>query len=192
MGAANPSPPSPPAFILMLGPVVSLASWAFGFAHWAWGVRLIRIVNYSDVLVEAFQFTICRLFVLTALVAALLAAGRAIRAVVMRDRATFIYEGAAVVVVAVVAAAVVLTSLWSALGSGRPARRLPIALAVAAASGTVPAFYFDLPTLAYLILTGVAVLLSFITAESLLVGRRCGYRLVRRAPAGAAHSVVQH
>ena len=96
------------------------------------------------------------------------------------------------VVVAIVAATIVLTSLWSALGSGRPGRRLPIALAVAAASGAVPAFYFDLPTLAYLILMGIAVLLSFITAESLLVVRQCGYRLVRRAPAGAAHSVVQH
>lgn len=192
LGATNPSPPSPPAFILMLGPVASLASWAFGFALWAWGVRLIRIANYLDAMTEAFQFSIRHLFGLTGFVAALLAVGRAIRAVVTRDRGAFIYEGAAVVVVAVVAAAVVLSSLWSALGSGRPVRRLPIALAVAAASGAVPAFYFDLPPLAYLILMTVAVLLSFITAASLLIVRRCGYRLVRRAPAGAAHSVVQY
>lgn len=189
LGAVKPSPPSPPALILWLAPVVSLASWAFGFALWAWGVRLIRVGNSSDALIEAFQFTIRHLFWLTGLVAVLLGVGRAIRAVVTRDRGALIYEGAAVAVVAVVAAAIVLTSLWSALGGGRPAWRLPVALAVAAASGTVPAFYFDLPKLAYLVLAVIAVLLSFITAESLLVARHCGYRLVRKAPAGIADSV---
>ena len=192
LGAANRSPPSPPAFILWLAPWMSLASWAFGCVLWAWGVRLLRVASSSDALTEAFQFTIRQLFVLTALVAALLAAGRVIRAVVTRDRGVLMYESAAVVVVAIAAATIVLTSLWSALGSGRPARRLPIALAVAAASGVVPAFYFDLPPLAYLILAGVAVLLSFITAESLLVVRRCGYRLVRKPRVGTADSVLRH
>lgn len=190
LGSVNSSPPSPPAFLLFLAPMVSVASWAFGLALWAWGVRLIRIANPSDTLEEAFQFTISHLLGLTGFVAALLAAGRAVRAVVAHDRGAFIFGTAAVLVIAVVAAIIVLTSLWSALGSGRPARRLPIALTVAAASGTVPAFYFDLPALAYMILAVVAVLLSFITSQSLLVARHCGYRLVRKAAVDAADSVL--
>jgi hypothetical protein len=41
-----------------------------------------------------------------------------------------------------------------------------------------------------MILAVVAVLLSFITSQSLLVARHCGYRLVRKAAVDAADSVL--
>jgi hypothetical protein len=109
-----------------------------------------------------------------------LAIGRAIRAFEpQHDRETFAFAITALIVICVVTATIVMTTLWAVLGSGRPLLRLPFAVALAAAAGLVPAFYFAVMPLGYIILAGVAALLSLVTAASLFVVRRCGYRLVR-------------
>lgn len=173
----------PPLAIWLLAPAVSTVAGLFGFMLWAWGARLVRLEGELDATGEAFQFTLRHLLALTAGIAVLLAVGRAFRALIPQLSEELIPFGALLLLmISIVTASATVTTLWAMLGTGRPVQRLPFAVALAASGGLLPAYYFNATPEGHLILLAVAALISLITAASLAVVRREGYRLVRRPP----------
>jgi len=177
-------PVRPPMFITLLAPLLSLAAISLGFLLRAFGVRLVRADGDLPVTgAEAFRFDLRHLFGLIAAIAVLLGAGRAIRHSAMRDMERSDYGAAAVlVVVSLLTAAMAVITLWAMLGAGRPRDRAPIAVALAAASSTIPPYAFERPPQAYFILAVIAVLLSVVTLATLSWLRSAGFRLIRRQP----------
>jgi hypothetical protein len=138
---------------------------------------------------DPFQFTLGRLLLLTGAVALCLGAARAIRdSSLSESRLEGLYELVVLSVVCSLTAIAALAALWAMLGVGRPRARLPLAIGLAAAVGLLPAYCFDRPLAAYVILAAVASLLSILTAASLYVLRQAGYRLTRRDQRAGNHA----
>jgi len=172
----------PPLFILLMPPLVTLASFGFGLAIRAWGVRLVSAVDDMDGVEEPFQFTLRHLLAWTGTIAVLLAIARGLRtSTSVHDEGGIAYAVLMLAVICLLTASIVIATLWATLGIGRPSSRVPIAVSLAAIVGLSPAYCFDRPSpWAYVGLSAVAAMLSIIAAPSLLVVRGCGYRLVAR------------
>jgi hypothetical protein len=120
------------------------------------------------------QFSLKALTVLTSAVAILLAAVRVIRSLPDRYRSDAVLLGVVCVVVSI--STIIL--VWACLGRGRLRVRVPIALLGVAATGLALPLSMGGP-LRYDYFWPIATLLwSAYVSVSLLVVRRCGYRLV--------------
>jgi hypothetical protein len=170
----------PPPFLLLLPQFVSLVAFGFGLVMRRKGLRLVPATDALDGASEPFQFTLRQLLTWVSTTAALLAIARGLHSTAsLHLERGIAYTIAVLAVMSLVTAGVVLAMLWGTLGIGRPVLRLPFAFTLAAIGGLAPAYCFDRPSpWAYLGLAIVAVMLSAIVAATLLIVRKCGYRLV--------------
>jgi hypothetical protein len=155
--------------------------------------RRLHLAAYSTTRMstEGFQFTIKHLFIIMAMVAAVLGLGRWVQSLVAIHAPDDLSE--VLLFVAVVCPCVVsaeLAVLWAALGMGPPTVRLFAALPASFLLGTIPPYYLKVMIqpdwkdfVAWSCMIGLQAVVS---AGSLLVVRSCGYRIVR----GTRPSVV--
>lgn len=170
----------PPAFVLLLPLLVSSVAFGFGIGMRIWHVRLVSAADAFEGAAEPFQFTLRHLLMWVSTLAVLLAVARGLHSTAsLHIEGKIAYTVAVLAVMSLLTAGIVLATLWATLGAGRPVARLPMAVSLAAIGGLAPAYCFKRPDpWAYVGLAIVAAGLSTITAASLLVVRRCDYRLV--------------
>lgn len=152
-----------------------IGRWRFGRG----GARLGPLTT-EPTACEGFRFTIRQLLMMTAVVAIILAIGRATRPFSGQRWA----GGLAVAVFTPCFVFVTLAMVWAALGSGRPSPRLAIALPAACVAGMVPSYCLGgLPAAGWtdfiVFWSATMGLQAAITAGSLVIVRSVGWRLVR-------------
>lgn len=148
----------------------------------AWLIRIFRasvvqIGTTASTIKEGLQFSIRDLFWLTFVVACLLTIGKLLWP-------HFQFAGLIIVipVIGIGFTAVGLTSSWSILGSGNPFLRSVVVLVIAGISGGIIG---SLIGHGFIIFWTFAMFLHAVfLIGSLLVVRRCGYRLMKKSAAG--------
>jgi hypothetical protein len=146
-----------------------------------WWARLERLdTGFAGTPTEGLQFKVLHLLLLTALVAASLGAGEAVRAFRRQPCPWQSLADCLIFAVMVLCAASLgLATLWACLGLGSPLVRIPIVLCLAVIVGLLPPFYMDADWERYRNWAALMALQTLIVAGSLLVFRSCGYRLVK-------------
>ncbi len=143
------------------------------------GLRLAQSVFLSPT-AAVFQFTIRHLLMTTAAVAVGLAVGRGLRALTITEWA-YQWLGLALQISCV--SLIELTTLWAALGTGRPTPRLAMVVPTAFVVGATIVYCQDRMGIfnwwIFISWSASTGLQAIITAASLLVMRSCGWRLVR-------------
>lgn len=129
--------------------------------------------------VEAFQFGVRHLFLVTLAVAVLLGLGKGAPRL-LADAEAVVGPVAGLGLVGTVWATVTLAVVWATLGKQRPRERVAAAMALAFFGGVVPPYYFgeDLQTVAFWGFALAALAMAIVMATSLLVARSAGYRFV--------------
>jgi hypothetical protein len=142
-------------------------------------LQLLRFANAAVPLREGLQFTVRHLFLLTFVVACLVAIGKAVA-----PSLAGLNQMPVLALYGVVFAAVGLISLWAMLGRGATAVRTVLGVLIAIGLGFVSAFTnngsADFWIWPFMTVCEAACLLATLAAL-----RGCGYRLVRGVTAGA-------
>jgi hypothetical protein len=143
------------------------------------GLQLARLEDPAVPLREGLQFTIRHLFLLTFLVACLVAIGKAVAPALQG-----LDEIPRLSLYGVVFAAVGLTSLWAMLGRGATTVRTVLEVLIATGLGFSLAFISN-GGADFWVWPFITVCEASCLLVTLAVLRGCGYRLVRGATAGA-------
>jgi hypothetical protein len=164
------------AFALVACAIGALWASLMVTSGWRPGFAMARDPS-ADERASALQFSLRHIMVLVVAVAVVLTAGRLVRAT---EKSDTLEIAAVCIVLAVCLAEASLAALWATLSQGPIIARLGVAMGLALLTGFIPPFYFDLAPRDYFLVMLVAIVSQAFTIATLLVARRCGYRLIRR------------